>query len=514
MTVPGPVDPTSRPTPIGVKAGDVLAGKYVVERVLGAGGMGVVVAAHHTALETKVAIKFLLAEALTDEEAVQRFAREARAAVQITSEHVARVFDVGTLDDGAPYIVMEYLEGGDLAGWLRQRGVLPVEQAVEFVLQACVAIAEAHALGIVHRDLKPANLFCIRRPDGLLAVKVLDFGISKVTAQGRGSAAGMSLTSSSAMMGTPLYMSPEQIQSAKAADAQSDVWSLGVTLYELLGGRVPFDGATVGELAVKTATLRPPSLRALRPEVPPELEAVVLRCLERDRERRYRNVGELARALAKFAPARARGAIDRITNTVHAASAPRDSLDAPPSPQVVVPGPNGGALSVTALDVGQSATSFSGSAHSAPSPSVGSRGLSVSGRWAAVIAASAVGVAVATAVLVPRPRHGDESAAANHAALGPLASVAAPSPAEGPRSSTLGSRDGSPGSEPVAAPLAETVASAVATATANPHRAPITPASRPPTTATKAATNRKPADCDPPYTLDDEGHKQFKPACF
>src|SRR5580658_3035975 len=159
----------------GVVEGDVLEGKYRIERVLGVGGMGVVVAAHHIQLDEKVALKFLLPSALGNPDAVARFAREARAVVKIKSEHVARVSDVGALQDGAPYMVMEYLEGGDLEAWLQERGPLPIEQTVEFVLQACEAIAEAHALGIVHRDLKPANLFCIRRADGLLSIKVLAF---------------------------------------------------------------------------------------------------------------------------------------------------------------------------------------------------------------------------------------------------------------------------------------------------------------------------------------------------
>jgi serine/threonine protein kinase len=183
----------------GVREGDVLAGKYRVERVLGVGGMGVVVAAHHLQLNSKVALKFLLPDALHDSEAVARFAREAQAAVKIQSEHVARVTDVGTLPNGAPYMVMEYLEGEDLAAWIARRGPLPVEQAVEFVLHACVAVADAHALGIVHRDLKPANLFCVRRSDGQLSIKVLDFGISKMTGSS-GSPMG-SVTRTSALMG-------------------------------------------------------------------------------------------------------------------------------------------------------------------------------------------------------------------------------------------------------------------------------------------------------------------------
>jgi serine/threonine protein kinase len=251
-----------------VKPGDVLAGKYRVERVLGAGGMGVVVAAHHLQLDTRVAIKFLLPGMLANREAVDRFAREARAAVRITSEHVARILDVSTLETGAPYMVMEYLEGGDLAAWLRERGPLPIQQAVEFVLHACVAVAEAHGVGIVHRDLKPANLFCVLRPDGQLSIKVLDFGISKRTDTGKLSETPvMSVTRTATILGSPLYMSPEQMQSAKGADAQSDIWALGVILYEFLTGRVPFDGEAATEIAVKVATLQPLPIRALRPEI-------------------------------------------------------------------------------------------------------------------------------------------------------------------------------------------------------------------------------------------------------
>ncbi|HTB76104.1 MAG TPA: serine/threonine-protein kinase [Polyangiaceae bacterium] len=212
----------------GVRQGDILARKYRVERVLGAGGMGVVVAACHLQLHQKVAIKFLLPEALSNAEAVERFAREARAAVKITSEHVARVIDVGTLDTGAPYMVMEFLEGHDLAQWVRLRGSLLLEQAVDFVLQACEALAEAHALGIVHRDLKPANLFIVRGADALHAVKVLDFGISK--------AAGLevALTRTAAVMGSPLYMSPEQMAASRNVDARTNIWAMGIVLYELL----------------------------------------------------------------------------------------------------------------------------------------------------------------------------------------------------------------------------------------------------------------------------------------
>jgi serine/threonine-protein kinase len=316
--------------PNGIAEGRVLAGKYRVERVLGQGGMGVVVAAHHIHLDERVAIKFLLPDAVANAEVVGRFVREARAAVRIKSEHVARVSDVGTLEGGEPYMVMEYLEGSDLAAWLLQRGALPVEQAVEFLLQASEAIAEAHALGIVHRDLKPANLFVVRRADGLWSVKVLDFGISKVTALDA-SGPDSSLTRTNAVMGSPVYMPPEQMAASKNVDGRADIWALGVILYELLCARAPFAGETLPEVCMKIATEPPPAIRSLRPDLPPALEAVILRCLAKDREQRYRNVAELAHALVDFGPKRAKHSVERITRTIQAAGLSASALALPPS---------------------------------------------------------------------------------------------------------------------------------------------------------------------------------------
>ncbi|HEY3664483.1 MAG TPA: serine/threonine-protein kinase, partial [Polyangiaceae bacterium] len=212
-----------------VREGDVLAGKFRIERVLGQGAMGVVVAATHIQLDERVALKFLLPEALANADAVARFAREARAAVKIKSEHVVRVSDVGTLESGSPYMVMEYLQGQDLSEWMTNHGTLNVSDAVEFLLQACEALAEAHALGIVHRDLKPANLFVTARRDGTPCIKVLDFGISKFTAPG----SNLNMTKTSTIMGSPLYMSPEQLSSTRTVDARTDIWALGVILFEL-----------------------------------------------------------------------------------------------------------------------------------------------------------------------------------------------------------------------------------------------------------------------------------------
>jgi serine/threonine-protein kinase len=321
------------PSAAGVQPGDVLAGKYRVERVLGAGGMGVVVAARHLVLDERVALKFLRRETLENADAVARFDREARAAVKIKSEHVARIIDVGRLEMGAPYIVMEYLEGGDLAAWLQQRGALDIEQAVEFVLQACEAIAEAHALGIIHRDLKPSNLFCVRRADDVLSVKVLDFGISKVTGPSQVDA---SMTRTTAVVGSPVYMSPEQLQSSRGVDVRTDIWSLGIILFELLTGRPPFTADAVTELVIKIAVEPTPSMRDLRSDVPAELEQAVLRCLEKNRELRFQTVGELAMALHDYAPPRARPSIERILRTLQAAgmaSRPRSAMTPPSAPQ-------------------------------------------------------------------------------------------------------------------------------------------------------------------------------------
>jgi hypothetical protein len=323
----------------GVRRGDVLAGKYLVDRVLGAGGMGVVVAAHHLQLETNVAVKFLLPEMLSSQDAVARFAREARAAAKITNEHVARVLDVGTLESGAPYIVMELLVGSDLSRRVQERGPLPLDEGVELVLQACEAVAEAHSLGIVHRDLKPANLFCVDRADGIPCVKVLDFGISKVSTLGA-SGPQFAMTRTMTTMGSPLYMSPEQMESARGVDARTDIWALGIILHELLTGQTPFQGETLPEICVKISTKAPPPLRSLLPQAPPALEAIILRCLEKDRDRRFANVAELAVALGPLASVRAQTSVERITRTLGVApvAAVAQTGGSRPGVRVPVPG--------------------------------------------------------------------------------------------------------------------------------------------------------------------------------
>jgi eukaryotic-like serine/threonine-protein kinase len=296
-----------------VGAGQLIAGKYRVEKVLGRGGMGVVMLALHEQLNQRVALKFLTDDAYQQPEAVTRFLREARAAVQIQSEHVARVMDVGTLDSGAPYMVMEYLRGFDLKEVSTRRGPLPVSEAVDFVLQACDAVAEAHSLGIVHRDLKPSNLFLTERPDGTPLVKVLDFGISKALYGTRvGETSQHQMTSSAAIMGSPQYMSPEQIRSSKNVDARADVWALGTILHELIAGTPAYVADTVPGLLAMIVADSPPPLTASRPDAPYEIEAAILRCLEKDRARRFANVFELARAIERFASPESRPLVRRI----------------------------------------------------------------------------------------------------------------------------------------------------------------------------------------------------------
>jgi serine/threonine-protein kinase len=297
-----------------VRVGDVIAEKYVVDSILGEGGMGVVVAARHMQLEQRVAIKFLLPEIALQGMAAERFRREARSAARIRGEHVCRVLDVGTLKDGVPYMVMEYLEGCDLAAELERRGRLPSEEAVEYVLQACEALAEAHMAGVVHRDLKPANLFLAARADGSRRVKVLDFGVSKSLLSS--DSGQMSLTTTATFVGSPFYMSPEQLDSAKDVDARTDIWALGVVLYELLTGRTPFAGESIPRLVAAVLHDVPPPLASLGVDVPEGLEAAILRALQKVRNERFTSVGEFADSIALYAPPHAAVSAARVARVL------------------------------------------------------------------------------------------------------------------------------------------------------------------------------------------------------
>lgn len=328
-------NPENLPGGIPVQPGHVLAGKYRIDRVLGVGGMGVVVAATHLQLQQRVALKFMLDAGLAQPALVERFGREARAAVRLRSDHVARVLDVGTLETGSPYIVMEYLDGSDLGSVLEAHGAMAVEAAVDCVLQACDAVAEAHAIGIVHRDLKPRNLFLTARNDGRALVKVLDFGISK-----HKTGADLSLTRTTEIMGSPSYMSPEQFRSAKSVDERSDIWALGAILYELLTGQVPFVADSVTALTAMVLMDAPRPLASLRANVPPSLARAVERCLEKAPEARFQSVAELALALQPFAPEDVRELATRIARIGGGArgAIASSTLPAGDSPKVAVSG--------------------------------------------------------------------------------------------------------------------------------------------------------------------------------
>ena len=317
-----------------IKQGDLLLGKYLIGKTLGAGGMGVVVEAQHVQLGQKVAVKILPAALRGDADRVTRFVREARAAARIRSEHVVRVVDVSAADSDVCYMVMEYLEGVDLAQLLAMRGCLPPDEAVGYVLQACEAIAEAHGAGVVHRDLKPSNLFLTKRRDGSPLIKVLDFGISKVALSTTGDGPVTDLTSTMAIMGSPVYMSPEQVRSSKTVDARSDIWSLGVILHELVTGKPVFISESATELLAMIVADPPTPLRQLSPSLPASLEATVLACLEKQASQRVPDIAALARRLQPLAPRWAASSVERI---VGAAGVITSAAERGPSAKFVTP---------------------------------------------------------------------------------------------------------------------------------------------------------------------------------
>jgi serine/threonine-protein kinase len=312
MHVSIPVEPANEES-AAFAVGSLVGGKYVVERTLGSGGLGVVVVARHRELGQRVAIKYLREQGRTISAVVERFRREARIAAQICSEHVVRVQDFGEAA-GTPFIVMELLEGRDL-GHIIVEGGITTRQAVDYVLQACEGLAEIHAIGVTHRDLKPENLFLVQDRVRGSILKIIDFGISKVTPT-QTNEEWARVTSEGERFGTPLYMSPEQLGLGGDVDCRTDVWALGVVLFELLAGEVPFHGADAPHLFANILMSPPGRPSATAPGMPAGLEAAILRCLEKNANRRFQNVAELAQRLAPFGSADALERVRRIEITL------------------------------------------------------------------------------------------------------------------------------------------------------------------------------------------------------
>ncbi len=456
-----------------VREGEIVAGKYRVERVLGVGGMGVVVAAMHIELEERFALKFLLAGAAGTEGVAARFAQEARAAAKVRSAHVARVVDVGRLPGGEPFMVMEYLEGEDLGQVLEREVSLPVGLAVDYVLQATEAIAEAHALGIVHRDLKPANLFLARRKSGPPIIKVLDFGISKVETE-----PNARLTGFSAMLGSPSYMAPEQLSDSRSVDARIDVWALGVVLYELLSGQPPFSANTMPELIASILHNPEVPLATRRPGVPAELAAIVHACLVKDRERRIPDVRTLAARLTPFyeGPALGRRASLADTTGSHFLPAASGARSEHASARTMA------AVSTAAIDA----------------PSEGRP-------WRAAVVGVVAGLSLVAAAVVVTRQH-PASVAASPPSLAPL-SASAPPPAA-PIAVEPAPR------QPAASASAEALP-VVASASVPPPRHPRGDKERGPRPAASPGAKAAPDQCNPGYTVDlVTGEHHYKPECL
>ena len=421
--------------------GMILAGKFRVDRVIGAGGMGVVLAVHHLELDKALALKLLRPQIVQSTTAFDRFLREARAASAIESDHVARVIDFGRFENGMPYMAMELLSGEDLSQRLARVGTLAVTDAITMVLQACEALAEAHMLGVVHRDLKPANLFLHSRRDGTEIVKVLDFGISKLASD-----AAVHLTNSSAVMGSPLYMSPEQLHNARTVDTRTDIWAIGTILYETTTGQAPFASAaksSLAELGIAITHDDPPHMR----QVHPGFSAIVMRCLAKHPAERFQDVGTLAIALSSL-PGVTQDHIahaQRIDRTLLPSSSSR-----PMSSQRAEPAPRASTTGASSSDAG--------------SPIARPRRTLV--RWAML----AAGAAMAWIALALVSRHHIPSTMTASTVTAPLA----------PPPSSI-ERRFVPMSSPLAAPPSTSAppsASALPRSDATPHRSPLPPLPR------------------------------------
>ncbi|MCS6898323.1 MAG: serine/threonine-protein kinase [Myxococcales bacterium] len=357
VSTPAPPPASSEPRP-SIQEGDVIQGKYRVMRVLGRGGMGVVVAAEHLQLRETVALKFLTKREDGDlKEFQSRFQREARITAKLRGEHVVRTLDFGLLEDGTPFMVMEFLEGVDLRQILRTQGPFPLERALHYMIQVCEGLAEAHGLGIVHRDLKPSNLFLTTSPDGSELIKVLDFGVSKLASlQEEGDEP---LTATGVLLGSPRYMSPEQLQSqTEQVDMRSDVWALGTILYELLVGQPVFPGSAAPAICAQILGDKPlPRVKASRPEIPEAIDTILAGCLERNPAHRTPNVAVLAGQLLGVLGVPAEQLVARLSAMIERRSGT----------------PGGGATLLSGSYPSISTLSFEGLGRSSSAPSSSSR---------------------------------------------------------------------------------------------------------------------------------------------
>jgi serine/threonine-protein kinase len=343
-------------SPHDLQQGAIVANRYVVDRVIGEGNVSLVVAAKNLDLGELVALKILKPEMLTQPGALARFGREAKASVQIRSEYAAAVYDVGQLMDGTPFLVMEFLDGLDMERHVASRGALEVPECIECILQVCEALAIAHSKGITHRDIKPENLFRIERANGMFVTKVIDFGISKAALVGSVFGANLAATESAGVSGTPYYMSPEQVSASANVDMRTDIWSLGVVMYELLTGSVPFPAESFAELCSLVLTQPAPDVRVMRHDVPFEVAETIRRCLEKDPKARYQNVAELAVALYPFSPKRARLNAERAVAVLKAAGMADVNL----SIESIMPGPDSNPSAPSMPSIPRARSSISG----------------------------------------------------------------------------------------------------------------------------------------------------------
>jgi serine/threonine-protein kinase len=473
--------------------------------------MGTVVEVTHVQLGASFALKFLHHDAAANPGLTERFFREARAAGALKSEHVCRVFDVGVFD-GKPYLVMERLEGTDLARVLRRRGRLAVPEACDVVIQACAGIAEAHAAQIVHRDLKPGNLFLTERADGTPLVKVLDFGIAKSTQEG-----DQELTGTHTILGSPSYMSLEQLRSSKLVDRRSDIWSLGVILFELVAGRRPFSGDGIADLALKIAMEPTPRL----PDGPAVLDDVIARCLARDPAQRYPEAAALALALAPLASDRGRALAAGIARTTRQPTAPAVPPSSPHAVQLIsapawgaaevsptVPPtmpPTGVSPAVPPLGAPPTVTTLSsGAMETVPRPDRGS-GLARTrriGMIAAIVGVAMIGIAIIGGVSGGGGGNGDDAKAGSaepRKPLGMSTEDAAAAAAELPRPPPPAVPSDAETFTPTIPDRPSTPAGAAAAAAAEPTLEPeVAPA--PPTTTPPPAAAPPPAKKPPPRT--------------